>query len=182
MAISVKEAKGSDWQDLRFVRLRALQTDPSVFASNFRKESAMTEADWKNWLQSDDMAIFLVYQNATVIGMSGIAVDRDDASKKRAILWGSWLEPFARGRGLSHVMYRKRIEWAAKHPTIEHVIVSHRASNLSSRRANQKHGFQFTHSTERVWPDGSTEEELFYALNVKRAARRGAVAPRLRSG
>lgn len=72
------------------MRLKALQSDPGVFGSNYQKEAAMTEAEWKSWLQTDDAAIFLVYEDdAAPIGMTGIAVDRGDPSKRRAVLWGS---------------------------------------------------------------------------------------------
>ncbi len=128
----------------------------------------MTEAEWKSWLQTDDTAIFLVYEDdAAPIGMTGIAVDRGDPTKRRAVLWGSWLEPRIRGRGYSKMMYQTRIAWATGHPTIETIIVSHRASNLSSKHANQKHGFVFTHKEEKVWPDGAPDENIFYVLNVK---------------
>jgi hypothetical protein len=53
MDIAIKRAKESDWQDLRFIRLKALQSDPSVFKSDYQKESTATEADWKIHLQSD---------------------------------------------------------------------------------------------------------------------------------
>jgi RimJ/RimL family protein N-acetyltransferase len=168
MNLSVSQANESDWQDLRFIRLKALQTDPAVFSSNYQKESAMTEAEWKSWLQTDDAAIFLIRENSILIGMTAISVDRDDVMRKRAILWGSWLEPSARGKGLSRIMYQKRIEWATKHPTIEQIIVSHRASNLPSKYANQKYGFQYTHIEDKIWPDGTREENVFYALNTRR--------------
>jgi RimJ/RimL family protein N-acetyltransferase len=167
MPTFVKQAKDSDWRDLRAVRLKALESDPGVFASTLREESAMTEIDWKEWLKSDDIAIFLIYDDATLVGMTGIVVDRNDPDKKKAILWGSWLEPSARGKGLSQILYQARLEWAREHPTIEDMIVSHRASNLFSRRANQRHGFVFTHAADRMWPDGTNEEELFYVLKCK---------------
>jgi hypothetical protein len=55
-----------------------------------------------------------------------LIVMKSDASMKTAILWGSWLEPQARGQGLSTCMYEKRIEWAKKHPTVEPVVVLNR--------------------------------------------------------
>ncbi len=167
MDVLIKRLKENNWQELRTIRLRALQSDPAVFGSNYQKESTMTEADWRNWLQTEDGAIFMLYANTAPIGMTAIAVDRDDPMKKTAILWGSWLEPHARGKGLSEIMYRERIAWAKKHPTIERIIVAHRASNVRSKSANQKHGFLFTHTVDKVWPDGTHDGNIFYELRVK---------------
>jgi RimJ/RimL family protein N-acetyltransferase len=168
MDIVIRRAGESDWQELRSVRLKALLTDPSVFCSNHQTESAMSETEWKEWLRGEDKAVFLLYEKDILIGMTGIAVMKSDPSMKTAILWGSWLEPQARGKGLSKCMYEKRIEWAKKHPSVERIVVSHRASNLSSKRANQKYGFQFTHVIEdETWPDGTREDNVFYSLSVK---------------
>jgi RimJ/RimL family protein N-acetyltransferase len=171
MTISIKQAREVDWQDFRAVRLMALQSDPGVFSSTYQREAGTPEADWRSRLRSDDVAVFLIYENAALVGMTGIAVDWNDPSRKRALLWGSWLEPRVRRQGLSQILYRSRIDWAEKHPTIERIVVSHRASNLASKRANQRHGFRFTHSEDKVWPDGVKEDDIFYVLDVKGSGR-----------
>ena len=66
------------------------------------------------------------------------------------------------------MMYKARINWAKEHPTIERIIVSHRASNVASKYANQKHGFVFTRTHEKVWSDGKTEDEVCYELKVEK--------------
>jgi RimJ/RimL family protein N-acetyltransferase len=156
-----------DWLEFSQIRLKALETDPQVFGSNYEKESQMTEADWRERLQANDNAIFLIYEDETPIGVTAVSVDRNDATGKTALLWGSWLAPPYRGKGLSELMYQIRIEWAKRQPTVEKIIVSHRASNLSSKRANQKHGFTPTHKIEKPWTDGATEDEIFYELKIK---------------
>jgi len=167
MSISIRQLTEDNWQDFSRVRLKALQTDPEVFGSNYEKESQMTEADWRSRLQAKDNAIFLIYAGDTPIGMTGVSVDRNDATQKTALLWGSWLAPHARGKGLSELMYRTRIKWAKQQPTVEKIIVSHRASNVASKYANQKHGFVLTHKHEKVWTDGAIEDEIFYELKIK---------------
>ena len=152
------------------MRLKALQSDPSAFGSHYEKESAMTEAEWRSWLQPDnDAATFVLYENDVPIGITGIGVDRDDPTKRRAVLWGSWLEPRVRGKGLSNLMYAERIAWAKQHPTVETIVVSHRASNGASKRAILKHGFVRTYQVEELWPDGTREEKVSYALAIKSA-------------
>ena len=167
MNIFTRQLTENDWCEFSQVRLKALQTDPNVFGSNYEKESQMTEAEWRSRLQAKENAIFLIFENETPIGMTGVSIDRNDPTKKTALLWGSWLAPHFRGKGLSELMYQARINWAKEQPTIEKIIVSHRASNLSSKYANRKHGFVLTHKTEKVWTDGATEDEIFYELKIK---------------
>ena len=167
MSVSIRQLTESDWRELAAMRLRALKSDPSVFGSNYEKESKLAEADWRKWFDPAKTAIFMILDDARGVGMTCISVDREDPSNRTALMWGSWLEPGMRGKGLSGMMYDARINWAREHPTIERIIVSHRASNLSSKYANQKHGFLPTHVTERVWPDGIREEEFYYELALR---------------
>ena len=166
MSISIRQLTEDDWREFSRIRLEALQTDPLVFGSNYEKESQFTEADWKSRLQAKDSAIFMLYEDETPIGMTGVSVFRDDPTNKTALLWGSWLKPDFRGKGLSEMMYKARINWAKERPTIKRIIVSHRASNLASKYANQKHGFVFTRTHEKVWADGAIEDEVCYELNL----------------
>ena len=171
MRICIKQLTEADWRALSKVRLMALQTDPGVFGSTYDSESKFTETDWRSRLDSAKTAIFMIFENQTPVGMTCISLDRDDPTNRTALLWGSWLEPLIRGKGLSELMYEARINWAKVHPTIEKIIVSHRASNLSSKYANQKHGFSPTGVvTERVWPDGIREKEFHYQLTISKEA------------
>jgi RimJ/RimL family protein N-acetyltransferase len=156
-----------DWLEFSRIRLKALQTDPKAFGSNYERESKMTETDWRNRLQAKDNAIFLLYAGETAIGITCVSIDRNDPTNKTALLWGSWLAPDFRRKNVSELMYQTRINWAKRQPTVEKIIVSHRASNIASKRANQKHGFVETHKIEEIWTDGTTEDEIFYELKIK---------------
>ena len=164
MDIQIRRLNEDEWLVFSQIRLQALQTDPQVFGSNYQKESQFTEAEWRSRLKNN--AVFLLCRNEMPVGMTGVSIDRDDATGKTAILWGSWLAPPVRGRGLSNLMYQTRINWAKAQPTVERVIVSHRASNLASKRANQKHGFLLTDTKEIIWADGATEDIVSYELKI----------------
>lgn len=168
MNISIKQAAEDDWRVLRQIRLKALQTDPLVFGSNYEKESKLTENDWRARLQTVDSAVFLLFETENPVGMTGVSVFRDDPANKTAIFWGSWLAPDFRLQGVSKLMYQARIDWAKAHPTIEKIIVAHRASNLASKCANQKHGFVFTHTAEIIWADGVAEDVVSYELKLEK--------------
>ena len=167
MSISIRQLGEDAWRQFSQIRLKALQTDPLVFGSNYESESKFTEDDWRSRLQADDSAIFMIFDEETPIGITGVSVFRDDPTRRTAIFWGSWIAPAYRRKGLSDLMYGARLEWAKARPGIERIIVSHRASNLTSKYANQKHGFVFTGTHEKIWADGKLEDEVCYELKLK---------------
>jgi RimJ/RimL family protein N-acetyltransferase len=148
-----------DLQSYREIRLRALQANPEVFCSTYAREAAWTAEQWRERYEDPGCGIFGVYdETGRLVGMTGVY-----RSGESGILWGSWLEPEARGLGASELMYRARLDWA-RHQGLRRVLVSHRQSNEASRRANQRHGFVRTGAEPRVWPDGATELEVLYEL------------------
>lgn len=166
MDISIRKLGVDDWRVFSEVRLIALKTDPQVFGSNFERESKFTKFDWRERLQSEDSAIFMLFDGTAPIGITGVSVFDEDPSGQTAIFWGSWLAPGYRRKGLSALIYQTRIEWAKARPEIKRIIVSHRASNTASKFANQKHGFVFTRTHEKTWVDGKTEDEVCYELKL----------------
>jgi RimJ/RimL family protein N-acetyltransferase len=164
---TISQLTENEWRQFSQIRLKALRTDPLVFGSNYQKESLYSEDEWRNLLRGENSAIFMIYENGKPVGITGIAVDRNDPTYKTAIMWGSWLKPEVRRKGLSEMMYEARINWAKEHSMVEKIVVSHRAANLSSKAANQKHGFSFKRTVPKVWMDGVTEEEVFYELKIK---------------
>jgi RimJ/RimL family protein N-acetyltransferase len=164
MNYSIRKLEESDWRLFADVRLLALQTDPKVFGSTYEREVAFLEPEWRSQLSNSACGIFAVFDDDGPVGITGVAVDREDTSKKTALLWGSWLRPDSRGKGLSKLLYEARIAWAKNQPGVERIIVSHRESNVASKFANQKFGFSPTHVTEKEWNDGVTEKEFHYEL------------------
>ena len=166
MNISIRQIDESDWQLFRKIRLKALKSDPSVFGSNYEKESKNTEDNWKSRIRSKDRAVFLVFDDEKPIGMTGIFASDEEFGKNTAMLWGSWLEPKYRGKGLSNEMFKVRIDWAKQHPKITRIIVAHRESNHTAKHAIRKHNFIETHKHEYEWTDGEKENEVNYELNI----------------
>jgi RimJ/RimL family protein N-acetyltransferase len=168
MEFTIRKLAEEDWEIFSTIRLRALLTDPSVFGSNYDTESKYTETDWRSLLNDGNTAVFAVFEGDEPVGMTGVALDRNDPSGRTALLWGSWLEPRLRNQGLSRLFYDARLAWANEQPGVERIVVSHRRSNVASKIANERFGFVETHSIEKVWSDGLTEKEHFYELVISR--------------
>ncbi|WP_418359559.1 GNAT family N-acetyltransferase [Sphingobacterium detergens] len=91
----------AQWQDYKKIRLEALHTDPGVFGSNYQREAAYSQQDWVALLENQNCAIFGLYDHEAIVGLTGVVVDRDDASN--AILIASFVREPHRGKGLSRL-------------------------------------------------------------------------------
>ncbi len=164
--IEIRPFKPDEWHVYRAVRLKALETDPKFFCESYDDAKAKPDEHYQAHLLDANSAVFGVFRHGDVIGMTGIVIDKEDASGQTANLWGSWLEPAWRGKGLARRMYEARLNWAKARPGVKRVTVSHRKSNAISKKANQRWGFTFTHAREILWPGNQKETEFCYELKL----------------
>eukprot|EP01132_Coremiostelium_polycephalum_P021816 gene21816-25891_t len=153
----------AEWESYRSIRLEALNTDPEVFGSSYEKEAGYDKQDWITLLQKDSRAIFALYHLNLLIGLSGVAIKKEEEST--AILFSSFIKVPYRGIGLSKLFYQARIDWA-RQKRCTSIVVSHRIGNELSKAANQHFGFKYSHSQEVMWPDGKLADERVYLLKL----------------
>lgn len=165
MKITLRRLSENDWREFSRIRLQALQTDPRVFGSGYEKESRFVEDNWRIRLKNN--VIFLIESGETPIGMTSVGIDINDATGKTAILWGSWLAPAFRRRGISALIYRTRLEWAKSQPNVERIVAAYRVSNPASKNALRKHGFVETKREPFDWADGTSEDLVSCELVIK---------------
>ena len=153
----------ADWTLLKNVRLEALSKEPKVFGGSLVNESSLPDDYWKNGLSELGKAYFGLFSDEDCVGLTGIFRHRELSDA--AILVASYIRKAHRGKGLSSLFYEARIDWA-KVNQVKKIIVSHREGNVVSKAANQKFGFVYTHSEDKVWPDGEADQNVFYELNL----------------
>jgi GNAT superfamily N-acetyltransferase len=166
MTFKLRPLARSEWALFRELRLLALKNEPGVFAASYDMEAQKSAAEWQDTIQGLDHQVFGLFAEERLVGITGCFTSRNDPSGETALLAMSFILPEYRGRGLSRLLYEGRLEWIRAQPQFKRVVVSHRRSNDVSRRANQRYGFTTVGCALRTWPDGITEEELFYELNI----------------
>ncbi len=155
----------ADSDQVRDLRLKMLKENPGVFSSSYAREAAYEDQRWRDLATPDkDHAVIGMFSGTQLAGMMAVFRWRDDPAGETAFLGMLYIDPGFQGRGLSERLFNDSIEWAAANGTFKKIVISHRASNEASRRANQKAGFIYTHTQKDVsWPDGSREDEMWYA-------------------
>ena len=106
--MDVRRLTTGDGERIRDLRLRALQEAPYAFSSSFERERVRTAEDWEEL--AHDAVVFVAVENDQWLGMVGAYIP-DDAPEAVGI-WGTWVDPQARGRGLGRLLMDAAIEWA----------------------------------------------------------------------
>lgn len=162
--ITLKRLAPAQWQEYRAIRLEALQSDPGMYGSSYAKEMAYTDAHWPAFLADESRALFGLYDDTTLVGLTGITLKKENVTN--AVLVSSYIREAYRGRGLSQLFFRARFHWAReKHCRL--LLVSHRAGNAASAAAIQAAGFRYSHAEAATWPDGGSEDALYYSLELE---------------
>lgn len=165
--IHIRPLEPSEWKPFRDFRLGALKAAPGSFAGSFDDEVKRSPEDWRREIHAPTHQVFGLFDEEILIGITAAFTWRGDPTGQTAVLAMSFILPRYRGRGLSRLLYESRLAWIRDRPKFRRVIISHRASNEASRHANQKHSFVPTERVSRVWPDGQTEDEVFYELKIR---------------
>jgi ribosomal protein S18 acetylase RimI-like enzyme len=103
---------------LRDVRLRALADSPWAFGSSHARELAYTAERWQFFADQVDAATYVAVEGDTAVGMAGGFVPETDV----VMLWGMWVAPEARGRGLARTLVEAVLAWARERGAAEVVL------------------------------------------------------------
>lgn len=162
--ITIKRLTTTDWKILREIRLDALRTNPDVFLKSVAEEEAKSPSHWTDMVKDETSdAIFGLYDTGQIIGLTG-AFRWKDSPSDTVILGMSFIKPAYRGRNLSELLYKARIDWAWAQSGITRIIVSHREGNEASKAANQKWGFVFYGTEIITYGDGTRAKNYKYEL------------------
>ena len=145
----------SDAQNLREVRLDALQKEGRLFASSYDIESEFPFEYWERKCTDDGKHCAMgLFDGAGLIGISLVVPYDNDTSGKTGLLGQSYIKHEYRGKGLGNLLYSARMKWILEKSSFESAVVYVRDGNGVSTALNRKAGAQYLETREMMCGDG----------------------------
>lgn len=157
---SIRQLGKDEAQRYKSMRLEAIQLEPAMFRIKMPLETELTDAQWQERVLPPRY-IFGLFADDRLIGITSLMLENENG----AYLGQSYIQKEHRGKGLSSLLYEIRMIWAAK-LQLKRLSISHKESNIASKAANQRYGFEYSHREPAQWLDGSEEDVLYYFLDL----------------
>jgi ribosomal protein S18 acetylase RimI-like enzyme len=166
-AVRIRALAPSDAGVYRALRLEALATAPEAFSSSHEEESALPAETFHDRIpRTGPSAIFGAFDGARLVGMAGFVASSRLKQRHKGALWGLFVQPQWRRRGIGERLVRHVVEHAADHVLVLQATVT--ASSHDARRLYQRLGFA-AYGIERnaLCIDGVFHDDELLALELR---------------
>jgi ribosomal protein S18 acetylase RimI-like enzyme len=165
--VRIRVLAPSDAASYRALRLEALATAPEAFSSSHEEESALPAETFRDRIpRAGPSAIFGAFDAARLVGMAGFVANPRLKQRHKGALWGVFVQPQWRKRGIGERLVRHVVEHAADHVLVLQATVT--MSSHDARRLYQRLGF-VAYGIERnaLCIDGVFHDDELLALELR---------------
>lgn len=162
-----------DAEAFQAVRLQGLRECPTAFSSSSEEEcdrplSAIAE----RLTPTPGAAVFGAFDGDRLTGVVGIHREEFRKLAHKAFVWGMYVVPGYRNRGLGRRLLDRSLKHAAAMPGLRQVNLGVNAQNLPAIALYEAAGFE-RYGVERgfLLVDGVLHDEIMMAIDLRRLAR-----------
>jgi ribosomal protein S18 acetylase RimI-like enzyme len=124
------------------LRLRGLKECPSAFASSFEEEADTPLAEIAIRLSpTSDRAVMGAYEEGKLVAIVGLQRETMVKLSHKAFVWGMYVAPEARGRGVGLRVLRAALDHAAKQLRVDQVNLGVNTKNVAAVTLYKNAGF-----------------------------------------
>ncbi len=155
----------NDALELLTLRLRALRDAPDSFLSTYETEAAESESVTAERLRrtadAKDSGVLGAFDDGALVGMLGIVRETQRKAAHRAHLWGMYVAPEARKRGVGRALLDAAIA-RLRAAGVEQLHLTVSTSAGSAQRLYRHVGFALVGTLREAMKDGEryVDEEL----------------------
>lgn len=167
--MNIRRLTPEDAAAFQAFRLAALQDAPTAFGSSFDEEKSFAPSVIEGRLAlKADRGPFGAFVEGELVGL--VALGRENLSKlsHKALVWGLYVEPRHRGRGVARALLQEALALARSVPEVLQVNLSVNAGNAAAIRLYESLGFEvFGREPGALRIDGTLHDELHMALRLR---------------
>ena len=127
----------------RALRLTALLVDADAFGSTYDEEVGMRDDDIAGRLKPDNHKMVIgAFDGNLLLGMVGVYADMKVKLCHKGIIWGMFVLPNYRGRGIGKELMREAIVRAGEMEKIEQLNLCVVSENVAAKNLYLSLGFQ----------------------------------------
>jgi len=131
----------SDWLRLR---LEALQGDPEAFSASWEEYAELDLEEVKKRLgfEREDTFVAGAFDDGLLVGVAGFYREQGLKSRHKGHVWGVYVTPSHRGKGLARQIMQVLIDRAAKIRGVEQVLLSVTTAQKNAGRLYRSLSFE----------------------------------------
>jgi ribosomal protein S18 acetylase RimI-like enzyme len=133
-----------DAQALWNLRMQALETDPWSFVDSSEELRAISVEEFATRLRSGDAENFIVgaFEQQTAVGMVGCYQEVPLKRRHKAWIWGVFVTPAARGKGIARSLMQAAIDRAKNIDGLDMVMLTVAVDQPAPRKLYEALGFR----------------------------------------
>jgi ribosomal protein S18 acetylase RimI-like enzyme len=142
--VEVRLFTEQDAQSLWDLRMHALETEPWSFVDSPEELRAMSVKQFATRLRADTAENFIVgaFERGAAVGMVGCYQEVPLKRRHKAWIWGVFVAPAARGRGIAKSLMLTAIERAKSIPALEMLLLTVGVGQPAPRKLYESLGFR----------------------------------------
>lgn len=149
----------------RALRLQALRAEPTSFGASYEDHCDRTEADFRAWIEnSAPGAVFGAFDVDALVGVAGLKQQEGRKNCHKGYLWGVYVAPPYRGRGVARALVGAVIALAREIVVVLQCSVQ--TGNSQAQRLYESLGFAgYGMERKAICVDGVYYDEAHLALD-----------------
>ena len=142
MTPAVRRLRPDDAPALVSLRREALESEPLAFAASVEDDRLSLDFARTILAAEQDQAVFGLFLGPDLAGMVGVVRGSTVKQRHRGMIWGMYVAPRARHRGMGRALLEMAIAHARRWPGIEQLDLTVSDTGVIAKRLYESAGFR----------------------------------------
>jgi ribosomal protein S18 acetylase RimI-like enzyme len=138
--IRIRPLSADDFADFKALRLEALRDSPEAFSASYEENLARPDDYFLALMGAAPDIVLGAFDGAALVGKAGFQIEKGLKSRHKGFMWGVYVAPAWRGRGVGANLVRGILDHARRHVEILRSAVT--ATNANAAELYHRLGFE----------------------------------------